>query len=295
MDWNAWVESRLRIGAAVAIVIVTLWYVYDYRPRSASLDALARREASLTEERGRVLADIERTRSHEESALPARATAPRGPSMTPVERLNELLERITKPANALDLDYLTVTPLAPRFGKSFEELPFTISVAGPYVALADYLHQLEYGQSFVVRRLAITQHDPSIQAEFQLSALLLTDAGATLGSAAAKDPGRPTSVELARDPFVRPPARLARSSDGKNDALNVPLGLHLSGIMSAGSKGVAIINHEPYTVGASIENKTITRISDRGVELSDKVRSYFLEMERPRHSSGARAKQTVAR
>lgn len=297
MDWDELVDHRTRIGVVLAIVIAVLWYFLAYQPRNATRDALAAREASLTEERARVLADIERERMRpqERHVLPARVTAPPGPSMTPVDRLNYFLDNITKPANALDLSYFTVTPLAPRSGANYEELPFMISVAGSYAALADYLYQLEYGQNFVVRDLAITQRDKAIQADFQLSALLLSDATARPPAPTAKDPGRPTSLELARDPFVRPPAKLAQGSDGKTYFLNVPPGLHLSGIMRAGGKTIAIINHEPYTVGASIENKTITKISDRGVELSDKVRTYFLEMEHPPYSTAARAKETVAR
>jgi hypothetical protein len=62
--------------------------------------------------------------------------------------------------------------------------------------------------------------------------------------------------------------------------------------MQSGGQMVAIINHEPYAVGQSIDNKTITKIGDRGVELSDKVRGYFLEMEQPAYTTTARATKT---
>lgn len=297
MDWDELVEYRLRIGAAVAVVIGLLWYFYGYLPRNATLDSLSQREASLTEERARILADIERerTRPQEKKVLPARASIPPGPSMTAIDRLNYFLDNITKPANALELNYFTVTPLPPRSGANFEEIPFAISVAGSYAALADYLYQLEYGQSFVVRDLAISLRDKVIQADFQLSAMLLSDPGIKPATVTAKDPGRPTLLELARDPFTRPPAKLAQGADGRRHFLNVPPGLHLSGIMNVGGRPVAIINHEPYSVGATIENKTITKISGHGVELSDKVRSYFLEMERPPYSTVARTKETASR
>ena len=65
-------------------------------------------------------------------------------------------------------------------------------------------------------------------------------------------------------------------------------------MMKSSGQTVAIINHEPYPVGASIQNKTITKITDRGVELSDKVRSYFLEMEQPAYSTTLAAKNKEA-
>src|SRR5207302_1673477 len=92
-----------------------------------------------------------------------------------VDRLNYFLDNITKPANALELSYFTVTPLPPASGAGYEEIPFSITVAGNYAALADYLYQLEYGQDFIVRDLAVTQRESQIQADFRLSALLLSD------------------------------------------------------------------------------------------------------------------------
>ncbi len=297
MDWDELAEQRMRIGAALAVVIAVAWYFFAYQARRAELDALAAQETTLAAERSRVLAEIERERMRPEErrVMPSRVTAPPGPSMTPVERLNYFLDNITKPANALDLSYFTVTPLPPRSGANYEELPFSISVVGSYAALADYLYQLEYAQSFVVRNLVAVPKDGSVQADFQLSAILVTDKGAKPSAAPPKDPGHPTSLELARDPFVRPPAKLAEGPDGKSYFLNVPPGLVLSGVMHADGKAVAIINHEPYRIGSSIENKTITKISERGVELSDKVRSYFLEMERPQVSTVARTKENASR
>jgi hypothetical protein len=214
--------------------------------------------------------------------------------MSSVDRLNYFLDNITKPANALELSYFTVTPLPPGSGAGYEEIPFAISVAGSYAALADYLYQLEYGQDFIVRDLAVTLRESQIQADFRLSALLLSDPSAQPPPKTAKDPGRPTSLELARDPFIRPPAKVAVGPDGKSYFLNVPAGLRLSGIMKGGRQTVAIINHEPYPVGASIQNKKITKITDRGVELSDKVRVYFLEMEQPAYSTTLTAKSKEA-
>src|SRR2546430_14272546 len=148
---------------------------------------------------------------------------------------------------------------------------------------------------FVVRNANVTRPKGWVQAAFRPTALLLSDATAQTAAKPGKDPGRPTSLELARDPFVRPPAKVAVGPDGKSYFLNVPAGLRLSGIMMKSSgQTVAIINHEPYPVGASIQNKTITKITDRGVELSDKVRSYFLEMEQPAYSTTLAAKNKEA-
>jgi hypothetical protein len=182
-----------------------------------------------------------------------------------------------------------VTPQAPTAGPGYQEIPFTISVAGSYPSLADFLYRLEYGQDFVVRDLGVSVKDSVVQADFRLAALLPNDPAAKAAAKTTKDPGQPTSLELARDPFGRPTAKVVLAADGKPYFLNVPAGLHLSGVMSTGGRTVAIINHEPFPIGASIDNKTITKISDRGVELSDKVRSYFLEMEQPPVMTAARA------
>jgi hypothetical protein len=295
MDLRELTEYRIPIAIGLTVVMIGGWYMNAYRPRSERSKTIEARSAAVARDRDQVMAEIARAQSEakETKVLPARAVSAPSPTMSAVERLNYFLANITKPANALELSYFTVTPLAPASGPSFEEIPFTISVAGGYAALADYLYQLEYGQDFVVRDVNVVQRDGAVQADFRLSALLLNDSGAEAAAKGAQksksgsDPGRPTSLELARDPFIRPPAKVAVGPDGRNYFLNVPAGLHLSGIMKTGGQTVAIINHEPYPVGASIENKTITKITDRGVELSDKVRGYFLEMEQPTYASTA--------
>jgi Tfp pilus assembly protein PilO len=300
MDLREITEYRTPIGIGLVLLVLLSWYANGYRPRSEHLKALEARSASLTRDRDQVLADIARAQAEvkEPKMLPARAVAAPAPGMSAVDRLNYFLANITKPANALELSYFTVTPLSPASGPGYEEIPFLIAVAGSYAALADYLYQLEYAQDFLVRDVNVTQRDGAVQADFRLSALLLNESAAQAPAKPGKDPGRPTSLELARDPFIRPPAKVAIGPDGKNYFLNVPAGLHLSGTMKGGNGMVAIINHEPYPVGASIENKTITKITDRGVELADKVRSYFLEMEQPTYSSaapGSRTKEALGR
>ena len=299
MDWNDLIRYRAHIGIGLAVLLLVGWYYYGYRPRSDRVAMLGDREQSLARERAQVEAQIAQATAEAQQTtrkvLPSRVAPAAAQSLSPVDRLNYFLDNITKPANALELSYFTVTPLPPTSGADYEEVPFSISVAGSYAALADYLYQLEYGQDFLVRDLGIGQHDTAIQADFRLSALLLREPAAEAAAKTPRDPGRPTSLELARDPFVRPPAKVAVGADGKKYFLNVPPGLHLTGIMHGGRQTVAIINHEPYPVGASIENKTIDKITDRGVELSDKVRSYFLEMEQPSYSTAANEKEASAR
>jgi len=298
MDVIQLIEYRRSISIAVVVALLLGWYVYGYRPRTARLGELAAKAESLSDERAKLVAQIERERTAQPARtqlLPSRVAPAAAASLSPVERLNYFLANITKPANDLELSYFTVTPQAPTAGAGYEEIPFTISVAGSYASLADFLYQLEYGQDFIVRDLGIAVKDSAVQADFRLSALLPSDPNAKPSPKTAKDPGPPTSLELARDPFGRPPAKVAVAADGKPYFLNVPAGLHLSGIMESGGRMVAIINHEPFPVGASIENKTITKISDRGVELSDKVRAYFLEMEQPPVMTAARAKEAPAR
>ena len=267
-------DYRMPIAIGATTLILGSWFLNAYRPRADHLKTLETRSAAVARDRDQVIADIARAQSDAKPAtvLPARAVAAPASSISPVDRLNYFLANITKPANALELSYFTVTPLAPASGAGFEEIPFTISVAGSYASLADYLYQLEYGQDFVVRDVNLSQHDGTVQADFRLAALLLNETGAEAAKSGQKaktaaDPGRPTSLELARDPFIRPSAKVAVGPDGKNYFLNVPAGLYLSGIMQSGGQMVAIINHEPYAVGQSIDNKTITKIGDRGVEL----------------------------
>lgn len=302
MDLRELARYRLQIGAAAAIIVLLVWVIGPLRSRRGSLAALSVREQSLIAERDRLGHEIEQERRQLEKAkaLPARVAPALASAMSPVDRLNYFLENITRPANDLDLGYFTVTPLAPVAGPNTQELPFSISVAGSYVALADYLYQLEYGRDFVVRDLSMRVEGPPeksvVRADFQLSALLLND---PLPQPAAtepqKDPGPPTSLELARNPFVRSPAKLATRPDGKSYFLNVPPGLQLTGVMNTSGRMVAIINHEPYGVGDTIDNKTITKIDERGVEMTDKVRSYFLEMERPRYSATAAREEASRR
>lgn len=275
---------RWQLGLAVAGLLLVTWYATAYRTRTTSLNALAERERILAQERERLFRAIEEEKAQMKSfrAKPVRVAPGPAGQMSPIDRLNYFLENITRPANDLDLSYFTVTPLPPVTGPNYQEIPFAISVVGTYAALTDYLYQLEYQRDFVVRDVSVTRPGgDSVRADFQLSALLLNESTAVPAAPAVSDPGRPTSLELARDPFTRPPAMLATGPDGKTYFLNVPPGLHLSGLMKSGARTVAIINHEPYGVGDSIDNKTITRITERGVELTDKVRSYFLEMERP--------------
>jgi hypothetical protein len=300
MDLIQLIEYRRHIGIAVVCALLAGWYVYGYRPRTERLAELEAQSQLLNEERAKVVAQIERERAQpmRTESLPSRVAPAAAASLSPVDRLNYFLGNITKPANDLELSYFTVTPQPPTMGPGYQEIPFTISVGGSYSSLADFLYQLEYGQDFIVRDLGMMVKDPkdgAVQADFRLSALLLNDPNAKPGPKTSKDPGTPTSLELARDPFGRPTAKVAVASDGKPYFLNVPAGLRLSGIMSTGGRNVAIINHEPFPVGASIENKTITKISDRGVELSDKVRAYFLEMEQPPVTTAARAKEASAR
>ena len=302
MDVIQLIEYRFRIAIALVVVLIAGWYVYGYRPRSERLQQLDTRGQALNDERAKLVAQIERERAQppRTQVLPSRVAPAAAASLSPVDRLNYFLDNITKPANDLELSYFTVTPQAPTAGPGFEEIPFTISVAGSYASLADFLYRLEYGQEFIVRDLGISAKDAkdatgAVQADFRLSALLLSDPHAKPGPKDAKDPGAPTSLELARDPFGRPPAKIAVAADGKPYFLNVPAGLRLSGIMNSGGRTVAIINHEPFPVGESIDNKTITKISDRGVELSDKTRAYFLEMEQPPVMTAARAKEAPAR
>jgi hypothetical protein len=287
------IDHKNSIGVALVVVLIVGWYSSAYRPRRDRLDGISQRQQSLAGERTRILAEIEsaRARPAQIEALPSRAAPAAARSLPPVARINYFLDNITKPANDLALSYFTVTPQPPIAGPSFEEIPFTISVAGSYASLADFLYGLEYGQDFIVRDLGMTVHDAAVQADFRLSALLLNDPSTKPAAKTVKDPGRPTSLELARDPFGHPTARVAIGADGKPYFLNVPAGLRLSGIMKSGNRTVAIINHEPFGVGSAIENKTITKISDRGVELEDKARGYFLEMEQPSITLTARAKE----
>jgi Tfp pilus assembly protein PilO len=273
---------RWQITIVLALGIVGLWLAASYRPRSREHAAIDAREHVLSQERDQLTAAIaeEQRQMKAFKPPPVRVAPALANQMSPVERLKYFLENITRPANDLDLSYFTVTPLPPISGPNYQELPFSISVAGSYAALADYLYQLEYQRDFVVRDLNMMRSADVVRAEFQLSALLLNQSGAVSPSEVT-DPGRPTSLELARDPFTRPPAKLATAPDGKSYFLNVPPGLQLSGIMATDGRMVAIINHEPYRVGDSIDNKKITKITDRGVEMSDRVRSFFLEMERP--------------
>ncbi|MGH7896363.1 MAG: type 4a pilus biogenesis protein PilO [Candidatus Binatia bacterium] len=297
MDWKELTHHRLPIAIALAVILLVGWYAYGYRPRSDEIADLDAREQTLAAENDRVVRQISEQQASRKQPrmLPSRVAPALARDLAPVDRLNYFLDNITGPANALELSYFAVTPLAPVAAPSYEEIPFSISVSGSYAALADYLYQLEYGQDFIVRDMNVALHESAIQANFRLSALVLRDAAELPPRPAEKDPGRPTSLELARDPFTRPPAKVAVGADGKGYFLNVPPGLQLSGTMQSGGRIVAIINHEPYGVGQTIANKTITKISDRGVELSDKVRSYFLEMEQPPYSMNGKTKEVSAR
>lgn len=279
------VDLRNRAGTvsiAAAFAVSFLWYVFGYRPLRAHDAAARERIETLSRERDDLFGRIasEKRLLAEERLRPVRAATGPSPGRSPAERLRYFLQTIAQPANDLELAYFAVTPLPPASGPGYEEVPFAITVAGGYAALADYLYQLEYAQRFVVRDLAIERAGSGkVRAEFRLAALLPHEAPAA--SPPAADPGRPTSLELARDPFLEPPAELATAPGGKRYFLNVPPGLHLSGIMESQGRRIAIINHEPYRVGMKIDNKTITRIDERGVELADEVRSYFLEMAKP--------------
>ncbi len=297
MDWKALSQYRRQIGLGLGLVLVVGWFLNGYRPRSDEVTRLSQQEEALTRERDQIQQAIaeEQRKAKDQRIIPARVAPAAAASLSPVDRLNYFLDNITKPANDLDLNYFTVTPMPPVAGPSFQEIPFRLSVAGAYAALADFLYQLEYGRDFIVRDLSMLQKGTSTQADFQLSALLLTDPATKPPAKTAKDPGRPTSLELARDPFVKPPAKVSTGPDGKSYFLNVPPGLSLSGMMNTQGRKVAIINHHPYGVGETIDNKIITKIDDRGVELSDKVRTYFLEMEQPRYSTVGRGKEALGR
>jgi hypothetical protein len=285
-------NNRLKVGVGAALAILVLWFGFSYRPRRDEASALDTRREALARERDQLAGAIaeERAKAAEPAteARPARVAPASAAKLSPVERLNFFLESITEPANDLDLAYFAVTPLPPIPGPGYEELPFTVSLAGRYAALTDFLYQLEYGRDFIVRNPSLRGGESGVQADFQLAALLPTGDSRSTSSTPAEDPGRPTSLELSRDPFIRPPAKLAVGPDGRSYFLNVPAGLTLSGTMQSGRRKVAIINHEPYAVGDTIDYKQITRIDEQGVELSDKVRTYFLEMERPAVQMGTK-------
>lgn len=289
MDWNWMTRHRLQIGAGLCLATFALWYWVSYLPRSAEHAELDERTQSLDQEITRLAAQIAEERKQQATAIakgPSRVAPALAGQLSEVERLRYFLENITGPANELDLNYFTVTPLAPKGGPGYEEIPFSISVAGRYAALADFLYQLEYQRDFVVRTPALSPTaEGLVKADFELAAIVVRDGAPSVEVANEKDPGRPTSLELARDPFTRPPAKLGVDENGKKYFLNVPPGLELSGVMHMNGRRSAIINHEPYHEGQTLENKTISRITDRGVEMKDDVRSYFLEMERPPFST----------
>ncbi|MGH7802896.1 MAG: type 4a pilus biogenesis protein PilO [Candidatus Binatia bacterium] len=282
MDWREWSARRWPIGGVVAVLLIAAWYLISYAPERQVRDGLESREATLRSELAaldQAIAEAKRPAAGAQ-AKPVRFASPSATALAPVDRLKFFLENITTPANDLDLSYFTVTPLAPVAAPSYEEIPFSIAVTGNYASLADFLYQLEYQRDFVVRELNLSQNAGGVRADFQLAALL--PRGATTPPAKEPaDPGRPTSLELARDPFLRAPAVLVTGADGRKVFLNVPPGLSLSGILNGGKRIAAIINHEPYSVGDVVENKRITRITRDGVEMTDDARTYFLEMPRP--------------
>jgi Tfp pilus assembly protein PilO len=282
MDWRELSARRWPIGGVIAVVLVVAWYMVSYGPQRQVRDDLENREQRLQSERqslDEAIAEAKRPAPGGE-ARPVRYASPNATALAPVDRLKFFLENITTPANDLDLNYFTVTPLAPVAGPSYEEIPFSIAVSGNYASLADFLYQLEYQRDFVVRDLNLSQTAGGVRADFQLAALLPRGEKAP-SAPEPKDPGRPTRLELARDPFLRAPAVLVTGVDGRKVFLNVPPGLSLSGILNGGQRVAAIINHEPYSVGDVIDNKRITRITRDGVEMTDDARTYFLEMPRP--------------
>ena len=131
MDLREITEYRIPIGVGLVLLILVSGYANGYRPRSEHLKTLEARSASLARDRDQVLADIARAPAEvkETKMLPARAVVAPSPGMSAVERLNYFLANITKPANALELSYFTVTPLPPTSGPAYDEIPFTISVA----------------------------------------------------------------------------------------------------------------------------------------------------------------------
>jgi hypothetical protein len=282
MDWREIASHRGWVGGIAAVILIAVWYVASYAPHLREREMLAARERALTTERVELERAIEEIRSAEPPpATATRLASPEAAALAPVDRLKYFLQSITEPANDLDLSYFTVTPLPPNATPAYEEIPFSIAVTGGYPELSDFLYQLEYQRDFLVRDVNLSRAEPAgVRADFQLAALLprSTPPAATEPE---KDPGRPTSLELARDPFTRAPAVLVTGADGRPAFLNVPPGLALSGIFSSGGRVAAIINHEPYRVGDVIENKRITRITRDGVEMTDDARTYFLEMPKP--------------
>ena len=295
MDWSELAARRWVIGAALAAVLIVGWVFFSFAPQRRLKSELEARERALTSEReslDRAIAEAKQSRPATE-AKPVRFASPSAVGLPPVDRLKFFLENITTPANDLDLSYFTVTPLAPVSADSYEEIPFSISVTGSYASLADFLYQLEYQRDFVVRDVNLAQNQPNgVRADFQLAALLPRDPS-TPAAPDPKDPGRPTSLELARNPFIRPPAVLVTGADGRPAFLNVPPGLFLSGVLNGGNRMAAIINHETYGVGDVVDNKRITRITREGVEMTDDARSYFLEM--PRSALLERSKEASRR
>lgn len=285
MDWREIASHRGSIGGVAAVILVAVWYLSSYGPWTSEREALAARERALTTERvelERAIAEIRSAAAPTAVPTTTRLASPEAASLAPVDRLKYFLQSITEPANDLDLSYFTVTPLPPTSTPAYEEVPFSIAVSGSYPALSDFLYQLEYQRDFLVRDVNLSRAEPSgVRADFQLAALLPRASAPPPASEPAKDPGRPTSVELARDPFTRAPAVLVTGADGRPAFLNVPPGLSLSGIFSSGGRMAAIINHEPHRVGDVIENKRITRITRDGVEMTDDARTYFLEMPKP--------------
>lgn len=293
MDWRELATRRWQLGAVVAAILVVGWYLLAFAPRRQESQALQAQTDALAAEKlelERAIADAKAKAAP--ATVVARLAPPEAGKLAAVDRLKFFLESITEPANDLDLAYFTVTPLAPHSTPAYEEVPFSIAVSGSYASLADFLYQLEYERDFVVRDVNLTRNEPNgVRANFQLAALLPRDPSTQAAPPPAEDPGRPTSLELARDPFTRAPAVLVKGTDGRLTFLNVPPGLTLSGILASGPRLAAIINHEPYGVGDVIDNKRITRITRAGVEMTDDARTYFLEMAQPAVQRQAQGKE----
>lgn len=285
MDWRNYLAYRWHATGAIALLIIAAWYALSFRPRQLTLETTQQRQTALKAE----LAELEQSIEEEQQGLretpplPKRFTPTRARALPPSERLQHFLGIIAKEANRYDLRYFKMTPKGSKRHSDYVELPFSISVTGTYAALARYLYELEYSLNFVIRDPTFSRApgEGGVRAEFELSALLLrADAGAdTPPEPAPEDPGEPTTIELARNPFARPPARLATGPDGRRYFLNVLPGFQLGGWMQVQGEPVAIINHEPYREGDTIDGKKVVSITERGVELRDEVRSYFLETE----------------
>ena len=132
------------ITAIVAVVLVVAWYFLLFSPKQRELSDLDQQVQSTQSQLAVAKQEVVKLESYKKTAPQSRAEIVRLGKMLPVaEGMPGLIIELTKTAEASGVDVVSISRGAVTPGAPFGIQTVTLSVAGRYFDVEDFLYRLE--------------------------------------------------------------------------------------------------------------------------------------------------------